>query len=104
MYERTRELGLLRAVGATRAQVRTMVRWESLIVALFGTLSGMILGLFSGWGLVEAIGKYGPSQFAVPTIQLAVIVVVGGVAGVLAAIRPAQRAARLNVLQAVAYE
>jgi putative ABC transport system permease protein len=104
MYERTRELGLLRAVGATRAQVRTMVRWESLIVALFGTLSGMILGLFSGWGLVEAIGKYGPSQFAVPTVQLAIIVVVGGVAGVLAAIRPANRAARLNVLRAVAYE
>lgn len=104
MYERTRELGLLRAVGATRAQVRTMVRYESLIVALFGTLSGVIFGLCSGWGLVEAIGKYGPSQFAVPAVQLAVIVVAGGVAGVLAAVRPASRAARLNVLQAVAYE
>ena len=66
MYERTRELGLLRVVGATCTQVRTMVRWESVIIALFGTLSGMIFGLFSGWGLAEGIGKYGPSQVCSP--------------------------------------
>ena len=50
VHERTRELGLLRVVGGTRGQVRSMVRWESVIVAVFGTLSGLILGVFLGWG------------------------------------------------------
>ena len=104
MYERTRELGLLRAVGATRGQLRTMVRWESLIVALFGTLAGLVVGLFIGWGLATAISQGGVSQFAVPIVQLIIIVVVGAIAGVLAAIRPASRAARLNVLDAIATE
>ena len=54
VYERTRELGLLRAVGETRGQVRSMVRWESVIVALFGTLGGLIIGIFLGWSLVKA--------------------------------------------------
>ncbi|REE95559.1 ABC transporter permease [Thermomonospora umbrina] len=98
IHERTRELGLLRAVGATRGQIRSMVRWESVIVALFGTAGGVALGLFLGWGLAGAA----LDSFAAPPVQLAVIALVGGLTGVLAAIRPARRAARLDALTAIA--
>jgi putative ABC transport system permease protein len=99
VHERTRELGLLRAAGATRGQVRSMIRGESLIVALFGTVGGLGAGLVSGWALARAATG---GTFAVPGVQLVVIVVVGAVAGVLAALRPARRAARLEILRAVA--
>ncbi|MEU5884837.1 FtsX-like permease family protein [Spirillospora sp. NPDC047279] len=98
VHERTREIGLLRAVGATRAQVRSMVRWESVIVALFGTLGGIGLGLFLGWALAEALGN----PFAAQAVQLVIIALVGALAGVLAALRPARRAARLSTLTAIA--
>ncbi|MFA1544406.1 ABC transporter permease [Actinomadura monticuli] len=97
VHERTRELGLLRAVGATRPQIRSMVRWESVIVALFGTGGGLGLGAFLGWGLGTALGN----PFAPSAVQLAVIALVGAVAGALAAIRPARRAARLAILSAI---
>jgi putative ABC transport system permease protein len=103
-YDRTRELGLLRAVGATRAQLASMVRWESLIVALFGTLAGLAAGVFVGWGIATAVSKGGVSQFALPIAQLVVIVLLGAITGVVAAIRPASRAARLDVLGAIATE
>ncbi|MFC4913401.1 ABC transporter permease [Actinomadura gamaensis] len=98
VHERTRELGLLRAVGATRRQLRSMIRWESLIVSLFGTAGGAGLGLFLGWALVGAMSN----PFSVPAVPLVVILLVGAVAGVLAALRPARRAARLPALTAVA--
>ncbi|WP_119727780.1 FtsX-like permease family protein [Thermomonospora amylolytica] len=98
IHERTRELGLLRAVGAARGQVRAMVRWESVIVALFGTAGGVGLGLFLGWGLAGA----GFGAFAAPPVQITVIALVGAVAGVLAAIRPARRAAAIDPLTAIA--
>jgi putative ABC transport system permease protein len=103
VYERTRELGLLRAVGGTRSQVRTMVRWESVIVSMFGTLGGLVLGLFLGWALVRAAAQVGTGTgtFSAPAPQLTIIAVVGAIVGVLAAIRPARRAARLNVLDAI---
>lgn len=103
VYERTRELGLLRAVGATRSQVRSMVRWESVIVAMFGTIGGLALGLFLGWALVHAAaeGGTGTGTFSAPIAQSVLIALVGAIAGVLAAIRPARRAARLNVLDAI---
>jgi putative ABC transport system permease protein len=104
IHERTRELGLLRAVGETRGQVRSMVRWESVIVALFGTLGGLGLGVFLGWALVPAAAFGGTSVFAAPLAQLGIILLVGAVAGVLAGLRPARRAARLNVLAAIASE
>jgi len=107
VHERTRELGLLRAVGETRGQLRAMVRWESVIVALFGTTIGLGLGVVLGWALVQAAGQQpggSLSVFAAPPGQLGVVLVVGAVAGVLAGIRPARRAARLNVLQAIAVE
>lgn len=101
VHERIRELGLLRAVGATRGQLRAMVRWESLIVALFGTAGGIGLGLLPGWALARAATD---GTFAVPVVQLVVIVVIGALAGVLAALRPARRAGRMDILRAVAAE
>jgi putative ABC transport system permease protein len=104
IYERTRELGLLRAVGETRAQLRSMVRWESVIIAVFGTLGGLGLGVFLGWGFFEAAATDDLGTFAAPVGQLVVVLVVGAIAGVLAGIRPARRAARLDVLAAIATE
>ncbi|MFB6623951.1 MULTISPECIES: FtsX-like permease family protein [unclassified Streptomyces] len=106
VHERTRELGLLRAVGQTRAQLRAMVRWESVLVAAFGTLGGLVLGGFLGWVLVRASEGSGDSAFAfaVPAAQLATVALVGVVAGAVAALRPARRAARLEILRAIAAE
>ncbi|MFJ8309976.1 MULTISPECIES: ABC transporter permease [unclassified Streptomyces] len=104
VHERTRELGLLRAVGQTRAQLRSMVRWESVLVAAFGTVGGLVLGGFLGWVLVRASDSAGTSAFALPPLQLAVVALVGLVAGAVAGWRPARRAARLDVLRAIATE
>src|SRR6266540_1749029 len=105
IHERTRELGLLRAVGETRQQVRAMVRWESLIVALFGTVGGLGLGAFLGWALVRAAeASDALGAFALPPLQLTVVLLVGALAGVLAGLRPARRAARLDLLAAIAAE
>jgi putative ABC transport system permease protein len=103
MHERTRELGLLRAVGQTRSQLRTTVRWEALLVALFGTTAGVGLGVFLGWALTRAVAtQEGFGVFAVPAVPIVIIVAVGALAGVIAAVRPARRAARLDVLAALA--
>jgi putative ABC transport system permease protein len=105
VHERTRELGLLRAVGQTRRQLRSMVRLESLIVALQGTISGIVLGVLIGWGISRAANTTaGITTFTLPPAQIAVILAAGIAAGFLAAIRPAQRAARLPVLTAIASE
>ncbi|MPY93740.1 MAG: FtsX-like permease family protein [Acidimicrobiia bacterium] len=105
IHERTRELGLLRAVGQTRAQLRAMVRWESVIIALFGTVGGLGLGVFLGWALVKAAGtEEGLAAFAIPTTALVVLLALGALAGVLAGVRPARRAAKLDVLGAIAGE
>jgi putative ABC transport system permease protein len=103
VHERTRELGLLRAVGATRRQVRAMVRWESVITALFGTFGGLAVGAFLGWVMVRAAGP-DVASFAVPGGTLAVVLVGGAVAGLLAGMFPARRAARLPLLPAIATE
>jgi putative ABC transport system permease protein len=104
VYERTRELGLLRAVGQTRGQMRSMVRWESVIIAVFGTVGGLGLGVFLGWALVRASSPDGLAPFTVPGGQLGIVLAAGAAAGVLAGLRPARRAARLDVLRAVAAE
>lgn len=104
VIERTRELGLLRAVGLSRRQTRRMIRWESVIIAVIGATLGLAVGLFFGWALVTAIHDQGITEFAVPVGRLAAYVVAAGVFGVIAAILPARRAARLNVLAAIAYE
>ncbi|MZD09590.1 FtsX-like permease family protein, partial [Streptomyces sp. SID5785] len=106
VHERTRELGLLRAVGQTRSQLRAMVRWESVLVAAFGTAGGLLLGGFLGWVLVKASDAASDSAFAfaLPPVQLVVVALVGLAAGALAGLRPARRAARLDVLRAIATE
>lgn len=102
IFERTRELGLLRAIGMTRSQLRATVRWESMIIALFGTAMGLVLGLFFGWSLVHALADKGFDAFVVPTGSLLVVAVIAAVAGVAAAVLPARRAARLDVMGAIA--
>lgn len=102
IHERTRELGMLRAIGQTRAQVRSTVRWESVIVAAFGAASGIVLGTFLGWGLLRAIADdLGYGVFALPVTALTLVVVIAAGAGVAAAWRPARRAARIDILTAV---
>lgn len=102
VHERTRELGLLRAVGATRRQVRSMVRWESVLVAALGTSLGIGLGVALAAALVASMPfGSGDMALAVPG-SLVVVLVAGAAAGVLAALRPARRAARLDVLGAIA--
>jgi putative ABC transport system permease protein len=104
VFERTREIGLLRAVGMTRGQARAMVRWESVIVSVIGAVMGVGIGIVFGWALVRALGDQGITELAVPGGQLAVFVILAGIAGVLAAIGPARRAAKLDVLEAIATE
>jgi putative ABC transport system permease protein len=100
VFERTREFGLLRAVGMARTQVRATVRWESVLIALLGTILGTGLGLGLGAALIRSSsGEL--HQLAIPGGELAVIVAVAAVAAVLAAALPARRAARLNVLDAI---
>jgi len=102
IHERTRELGLLRALGQTRAQTRGMIRWESVIIAVFGTLGGVILGTFLGWAVVTSSGSAALAVFAAPPLQLVLFLVLGALTGILAGIRPARRAARLNMISAIA--
>ncbi|MEU4495888.1 FtsX-like permease family protein [Streptomyces sp. NPDC023998] len=106
IHERTRELGLLRAVGQTRRQLRSMVRYESVLVAAFGTAGGLALGGLLGWVLVKASEGAGDTAFAfaLPPVQLLVVALVGLVAGAVAGWRPARRAGRLDVLRAIATE
>jgi len=98
--ERTRELGTLRALGLKRAQARALIRDEGLITAATGTLVGAALGLGLGWLMTRALAI----PFAVPGWQLALLVAVGLLVGLLASWRPAARVARLDVLTALAYE
>jgi putative ABC transport system permease protein len=104
VHERTRELGLLRAVGMHRRQLRRAVRWESLLIAVLGAALGAVLAIGGAWGVVKALDDQGVTQLTLPAVQLAVILGMAGVAGVLAATGPARRAAKLNVLEAIASE
>ncbi|MDE0802515.1 MAG: FtsX-like permease family protein [Acidimicrobiales bacterium] len=102
IHERTRELGLLRAVGMSRSQLRSAVRWEAVIISLLGTLVGLGLGLLTSWALVKSLGSFGLSTFSIPVGSLAVVMVAAAVLGVVASIRPARRAAKLDILDAIA--
>ena len=104
IFERTRELGVMRAVGMTRRQLRSTIRWESVIIALQGTVLGLVVGVFFGWALVRAQRSQGLTVFSVPYLTLFIVIVLAGVAGVAAAILPSRRAARLNVLRAIVTE
>ena len=104
VFERTRELGLMRAVGATRRQVRTVVRRESVLMSLLGAVTGIGLGTVAGVALSRALADQGITAVKVPVVTLVVYVVVAAVVGVLAAIGPARRASRVDVLHAITVE
>ena len=102
--ERTRELGLLRAVGMDRGQLRATVRWEAVLISVLGALVGIALGILLSWALVTSLEGFGLNQFALPVGSLVVIVVLAACIGVLASILPARRAAKLAILDAIAHE
>jgi putative ABC transport system permease protein len=104
VFERTRELGMLRAIGMTRGQVRAMVRWESVVISTIGAALGAVLGVGLGLALTRALAEQGLTELAVPGVQLGLYVVAAALAGVVAAIGPARRASRVDVLKAVAAE
>ena len=104
VFERTREIGLLRAVGMTRRQLRRAIRWEAVIIAVFGALLGIVLGVIFGVAAVIAIPDSFIKIVTIPWGQLVVYLIIAALAGVLAAILPARRAARLNVLDAISHE
>jgi putative ABC transport system permease protein len=104
VYERTHELGLLRVVGMSQREVRRMVRWESVVIAVVGALVGVALGVLWGWAFARALRDQGLSVFRVPTLEVVLFLVAAIVAGVIAAVFPAWRASRLDVLDAIATE
>jgi putative ABC transport system permease protein len=101
VFERTRELGLLRAVGASRAQVRSMIRWEAVLIALLGAVFGLVIGVLFAWVVIAAIGGDAGLELAIPAGQLVGGLVAAALAGVVAAIIPARRASRIDVLRAI---
>jgi ABC-type antimicrobial peptide transport system permease subunit len=103
VFERTRELGMLRAIGMSRRQMRRMIRHESIVTALIGAALGLPLGVLLAALTTRALGSFGIG-FHLPGQQLVGFVVLAVVAGIGAAVLPARRAARLNVLQALQYE
>jgi putative ABC transport system permease protein len=104
VIERTREIGLLRAVGLSRRQLRRMVRLESVVVAVLGAVLGVLMGVAFGVALQKAIADQGITVLSIPWLQLIVFVVLAAAVGVLAAVLPARRAAKLDVLRAITTE
>ena len=99
--ERTREIGLIRAVGMTRRQIRSMIRWEAAIVSLYGAILGLGLGVFFGFALVKALSKQGLDVTVIPVPSLLVLALIIALLGVVASAYPSRRAARLNVIEAI---
>jgi putative ABC transport system permease protein len=104
VMERVRELGLLRAIGATKRQLRSMIRWEAVIIAVFGALLGLGVGAFFGWIIVRALHSQGITDFELPLGSLIGFVVAAALAGILAAVLPGRRAAKIDVLRAITTE
>jgi putative ABC transport system permease protein len=101
VFERTREIGMLRAIGMTRRQVRSMVRHESVITAMIGATIGIILGIILASLLIARVDFI---VLSVPAGQLVIFAIAAIFVGIIAAIFPARRASRLNVLEALQYE
>jgi putative ABC transport system permease protein len=104
VYERRHETGLLRAVGMTRAQVRATVRWESVLTSVYGAAVGVVMGLVVGYVVIAALRDQGLTKYSVPVPTIGVILVIAFVVGVVAAVVPAWRATKLDILQAIATE
>jgi len=104
VYERTREIGLMRAIGTYRKQIRRMIFIESSIISIFGAFLGTGLGIFFAWSLIQALKDEGFSVFRVSLSQTLLWIAISVVAGVIAAILPAIKAARQNILEAISYE
>jgi putative ABC transport system permease protein len=104
IHERTRELGLLRAVGMQRSQLRSAIRWEAVLISILGTLVGIGLGVGLCYAITRVLGTSGAAQFALPVGSLVTIAVLAGLLGTLASVLPARRAARMAVLEAIATE
>jgi putative ABC transport system permease protein len=102
--ERTKEIGMLRAIGMTRGQVRRMVRYESVIIALFGAVLGVTMGAFFAWALLRALESEGISGYNFPLIQIMIYFVLAIIAGIFAAAWPARKAARMNILKAIYHD
>ncbi len=104
VHERVRELGLLRAVGMLRSQARSMIRLEAIVIALFGSLIGVIAGTSAGWALTRALRSEGLGELRIPVGGIATLFVGSAVAGVIAAVVPARRAAQVQVLDALHHQ
>nr|MDJ0955111.1 FtsX-like permease family protein [Acidimicrobiia bacterium] len=104
IFERTREIGLLRAVGMNQPQVRRMIRHEAMIVAIIGAFLGILVGIFFGVIVTSALAAQGVDVLSIPAGQIIFLVIFGAIAGLAAALLPARRAAKLNILEAIAYE
>jgi putative ABC transport system permease protein len=103
VYERTREIGMLRAIGTSRRQIRRMVRYESVITSVIGGILGIVLGVLFAYIVTSRLASQGIT-FSVPWGQLVVFLIVAAIVGVIAAVLPARRAAQVNILGAIAYE
>ncbi|WP_328441751.1 ABC transporter permease [Streptomyces sp. NBC_00444] len=104
VVERTREIGLLRAIGLARRQLRRMIRLESVVIAVFGAVLGLALGLVWGVCIQQVLALQGMQAFAIPWTTIIAVVIGSAVVGVVAALLPALRASRMNVLAAIAHE
>jgi putative ABC transport system permease protein len=104
VIERTREIGLLRAVGMSRGQIRAMIRYESVVIALFGAALGLSLGVTLGWALQRAMSTQGVEVLSIPVDRLGLYLLSAIVIGVVAAIWPAWRGARMNILDAIHHQ
>jgi putative ABC transport system permease protein len=104
VFERTREIGLLRAIGMSRRTLKASVRWEAVIVTLFGVAVGIAVGMVFGVTLSYAVPNDVINGVTLPWVRLAVVVVAAAVAAVVAAWYPARKASRMNVLEAIATE
>ncbi len=88
----------------TRHQLRGAIRWESVVIALQGTILGLLIAVFFGWALVLSMKSQGITEFSLPVLTLVIVVVLAGLAGIAAAILPSRRAAKLNILRAIVSE
>ena len=102
--ERTKEIGMLRAIGMTRKQVRQMIRYESVIIALFGAILGVVMGTFFAWAVLRALASEGITGFVVPFGQIALYFFLAVIAGILAAAWPARKASRMDILKAIYHD